>query len=88
MQQNNFVNVFKDALTRIQADAAAVGINLTSICRDPGISRATPDRWLRKPPKTILLIAEMQEKITDRQAAIAADDVVRSKKVPGAPVVK
>jgi hypothetical protein len=78
----NFVQDFKDALTQIQADANEVGLNLTSICRDTGISRSTPDRWLRKPPKTVLLIAEMQKKITDRRAAIAADDFVLAKTCP------
>jgi hypothetical protein len=88
MQQDNFIKVFQDTLVQIQADATEVGINLTSICRATKISRSTPDRWLRTPPKTILLIAEMQKQITDRRAAIDADDAVRAKKVRGAPVVK
>ena len=57
----NFIQVFLDAVDKMEADAHANGTNLTAICREVGAGRATPDVWRKKPPKTIRLLAEMQE---------------------------
>jgi hypothetical protein len=34
---------------------------MTSICKDAGISRATPDRWKRGTPRTIEIVDQMEQ---------------------------
>lgn len=63
----NFVGVFNDALDKLEEEAGEVGETLTSICRVTKISRATPDRWRKKTPKSVLLLAEMQSIVTDKR---------------------
>jgi hypothetical protein len=57
----NFVQTFHGAIDQLEADAKKEGLTLTSICRDTGVSRATPDRWRKKIPKTIELLGQMQD---------------------------
>lgn len=61
MSTKNFVQVFHGALDQLEADAKQQGLTLTSICRDTGVSRATPDRWRKEVPKTVELLGRMQE---------------------------
>lgn len=70
--QENFDDVFLLRIAQIEADAKAVGLNFTSICKDAGISRATPDRWKRSTPKTIKIITMMEEQIAKKREEIAA----------------
>ena len=67
----DFVETFIATLDKLEADAIKVGETLTSICRTTGISRATPDRWRKEIPKTILLMAEMQGIVVAKRAALA-----------------
>jgi transposase-like protein len=66
----DFVQVFNKTLDQIEADAREVGLTLTSICRETGVSRATPDRWRKKTPTTIKLLSDMQKVIADRRAKL------------------
>lgn len=61
----NFVDQFNSALDQLADEAKANGLTLTSICRQTGVSRATPDRWRKTTPKTILLLGEMQGIVED-----------------------
>jgi len=65
-----FGEVFLERIDRIEAEAKKVGLNLTAICREAGISRATPDRWRAKPPKTIEIIELMEKIVKDRRAEL------------------
>jgi hypothetical protein len=67
-QTNNFDDVFKKRVAALEAEAHAVGLNFTSICKEAGISRATPDRWKRETPKTIKIISAMEEIVAKRKA--------------------
>jgi hypothetical protein len=69
----NFVQVFHQALDQLEAEAREVDLTLTSICRETGVSRATPDRWRKKIPTTIQLLSDMQQVVTDRKAKLAED---------------
>ena len=69
---NNFTDTFKKRIAEIEAEAHAVGLNFTSICKEAGISRATPDRWKRETPKTIRIITLMEEAIAKRKAELPA----------------
>ncbi len=57
----NFVSDFHAAIDQLEENAKKEGLTLTSICRDTGVSRATPDRWRKKIPKTIELLGQMQD---------------------------
>lgn len=70
--QENFDDVFRRRIEAIEADAKAVGLNFTSICKDAGISRATPDRWKRSTPKTIRIITKMEHYIAAKRRELMA----------------
>lgn len=73
MSKENFVKTFHGALDKLEADAKAVGLTLTSICRDTGVSRATPDRWRKSVPKTIVLLGEMQDLVEAKRESNARE---------------
>lgn len=66
--QEPFDDVFKKRIAKLEADAKAVGLNFTSICKQAGFSRATPDRWKRGVPKTIQIVCEMERIVAERAA--------------------
>jgi len=70
---NNFTDVFKATLADIKATAAKNGVSLKALCKRAGVSRATPDRWLAKPPNTIALMDKLQKAADGTDPAPAAD---------------
>lgn len=60
MKQENFDAVFQVSLERLLAEAKAVGLSVSALCRRAGASRTTPDRWRQQAPETIRLLAKMQ----------------------------
>lgn len=67
----NIKKQFEEALDRLEKEAVAVGLSLTSICRATGVSRATPDRWRKETPMTIEILASMQKVVADKRAELA-----------------
>jgi hypothetical protein len=61
-----YTDEFRDRVKKIEADAHELGLNFTVICSKAGISRATPDRWKKRTPKTIALVSKM-EAIVDKE---------------------
>ena len=55
-----FTDEFKKRIEKIETEAKSVGLNFTSICKEAGISRATPDRWKKSTPKTIAIITQIE----------------------------
>lgn len=55
-----FSEDFRARIKKIETDAKAKGLNWTSICTQAGVSRATPDRWKKKPPKTIDIVTKLE----------------------------
>lgn len=68
MSTQNFEELFRKRLEKIETDAREVGLNLTSVCQQAGISRATPDRWKRSTPKTIEIVARMESIVSAHRA--------------------
>lgn len=66
--QHTFNDEFKKRIEKIESEAKAIGMNFTSICKEAGISRATPDRWKRSTPKTIQIVTEMEEIVAKHKA--------------------
>lgn len=65
-QPKNFVDVFNDAITKLEIDAKAIGSNMTEVCREAGVSRTTPDRWKEKPPATVATLAKLQDFVSGK----------------------
>jgi len=68
-----FDDVFRQRLEKLEADARDVGLNFTSICKEVGISRATPDRcrWKRSTPNTIKIVTKMEAYVATHRAESA-----------------
>ena len=60
-QAPSFEAVFRSRIMKIEEDARKVGMNFTTICKEAGISRATPDRWKRGTPRTIEIVDQMEK---------------------------
>lgn len=67
--EKNIEQVFHESLDKLQEDAKAVGMNLTSVCKEAGVARATPDRWRQNTPKTIKVLAKMQDTVASKATA-------------------
>lgn len=65
----NSTEEFRARLKRIEEAAKAKGLNWTSVCSQAGVSRATPDRWKKKPPKTIEIITKMEAIVAEAHAS-------------------
>lgn len=70
---SSYVQDFYAALDKLEVDAKAVDMTLTSICKATGISRATPDRWRRETPTTVMLLTKMQQVVRDEEARRAGN---------------
>lgn len=62
-----YTDEFKERIAKLEQDAIDAGTNLTQVCREAGVSRATPDRWRKAVPKTVELVTLM-EAIVKRHA--------------------
>jgi len=71
MNSKTFEAQFRDKLDEIETRAKEAGLNMTIICRETGISRATPDRWKRSLPKTVELVTAMEAVVEKRENEIA-----------------
>lgn len=69
MSKPTFGEVFRERIDKVVEDAKAAGINLTVVCKGAGVSRATPDRWRRKLPKTIEIVDKMEKVVAEHSAA-------------------
>jgi hypothetical protein len=67
-RQPSFGELFLARLQELEEEAKLCGLNMTVICKEAGISRASPDRWRRELPKTILLMETMEEIVAKRQS--------------------
>lgn len=59
-EPEGFDQVFYKYLDSLERRAHAVGMTLTDLCRDSGVSRATPDRWRKSLPKTIQNVCDLE----------------------------
>jgi len=60
VKPNSFAEVFRERINEIERRALKAGTSLTATCKGVGVSRATPDRWRRKIPRTVAIIDEME----------------------------
>lgn len=74
-KQKRFDAEFSERLRDLQRRARAVGLSWSEICRATGSARATPDRWMTRPPKSVETMAAM-EACVEQAEAIAREDKV------------
>ena len=68
-----FDAVFRARIAKLENDAKAAGMNFTTICKEVGVSRATPDRWKRGTPRTIEIVAQMEKFVAAERAEKGLD---------------
>lgn len=75
----SFSKLFNDRLDDIERRALKAGTNLTAVCKDIGISRSTPDRWRRYPPRTVVIIEQLDECVSSYEKGVrrAAKGIAR-----------
>ena len=61
LNRQPFGELFLARLRELEFEAKSVGLNMTTLCKEAKVSRASPDRWRRELPKTIALIQRMEE---------------------------
>lgn len=72
MTTKTFTDDFKARIAKIEEDAKSLGLNWTTICNEAGLSRATPDRWKKRVPKTIAVVAKMEAVVARHKERTAA----------------
>lgn len=70
-----FSEEFSARIRLLEARAHVVGLDWSKLCRATGAARATPDRWLRRPPKTILMVDAMEAEVAKAERAHAKGSV-------------
>ncbi len=69
--KETFGQVFMARLHQVEADAKATGTNMAEVCREAGIGRSTPGRWVRGDlPKTVRVVEAMEAVIEKRRRAV------------------
>lgn len=72
MSKKTFTDQFKERLSNIENEAKTLGINWTVICKEAGLSRATPDRWKKHTPKTVQIVDRMEQILARHKETAAA----------------
>lgn len=67
-----FTDHFQQRLAKLEKEASDLGESWSSICRGTGISRATPDRWKREVPNTVVLLDKMEAYLADKRKQVMA----------------
>lgn len=73
VQRQRFDVEFTQRVRELDARAKAINLSWSQICRTTGTARATPDRWMRRPPKSVETLAAMEAAIEAAEAEARAD---------------
>lgn len=57
----------------LKAKCAAIGTNITQVCKEAGVPRQTIERWKVEEPKTIKLLRQIEETIEKMAAKKQAE---------------
>lgn len=69
MTTKTMEGAFLERLDSIESRANSIGETLTSICRQSGIARATPDRWRKNMPNSIRLLDKLESALVELEKA-------------------
>lgn len=67
-----FAQEHKARISALDGRARAAGTNMTQICKNTGIARATYERWLERPPQSITKLDELVAEVERTEKAAAA----------------
>jgi hypothetical protein len=67
MSKKSFSVVFNEALDAITSEALLLDVPMAELCSDAGISRATPSRWKRRPPRTVQTVVKLEAALAKRR---------------------
>lgn len=56
-------------LDAIKERGQKCGLTLTDICREAGVARATPDRWRKRPPLSVVLVDKLDAVVAAAEKA-------------------
>jgi len=70
MTSKNFGNAFDEAVAALHADAKALGVPMSQICEEAGVSRATPNRYLKLRPTTVDTVSRLQAVVDKHRAPV------------------
>lgn len=73
-----FAQEMKDRLDDYERRANAVGGNMTQICKNTAIARATVVRWKERPPQSITKLDEIAAEVVRLEKAHAANKTAAS----------
>ncbi|MDP3328759.1 hypothetical protein [Parvibaculum sp.] len=68
MTSKSFGIAFDDAIAALHADAKALGVSISQICEEAGVSRATPHRYLKVRPTTVDTVERLQAAVDKHRA--------------------
>jgi hypothetical protein len=68
MTSKSFGASFDEAVAALHADAKALGIPMSQICTEAGVSRATPHRYLKVRPTTVDTVDRLQAAVDKHRA--------------------
>lgn len=63
----------------LKAQCAAIGTNLTEVCREAGVPRQTPERWKVKEPMTIKILRKIEATISKKAIEFKAKQGITEK---------
>lgn len=63
---------FQEQLGNIIKRGKELGLTVTDICRDSQVARATPERWRKRTPNSVLLLDKMEAVVAAAEAERAA----------------
>lgn len=58
-----FAQEMNNRLKDIEARAKAVGSNMTQVCANTGIARATVERWAKRPSQSVTKLDELSAEV-------------------------
>jgi hypothetical protein len=63
-QMKTFANEMQERLRSIDARARAAGSNMTQVCKNTGVARATYERALQRVPQSVSKVDELEAEVT------------------------
>lgn len=67
-----FSQEHKARISALDERARAAGSNMTQVCKNTGIARATYERWLERPPQSITKLDELEAEVARLEEAAKA----------------
>lgn len=68
-ESGSFSAAFSARIDNLIQRSKAAGLNVTKLCKETGIARATPERWIKRPPLSIQLVDKMEEAVVRAEQA-------------------